>query len=280
MPAPGQHFGEIAGLADVEHDDRNIVVAAERDGGGVHDLQIVAQNLVEAHRLIALGVGDLLRVRGVDAVDAGALEQGVAAHFGGTKRGRGIGGEVGIAGSGGEQDDAPLLDVAKRAAADVGLADAGHGDRRLHPRLGAQLLERALEREGVHDGGQHPHVIGAGPVEALGRGGHAAKDVAAADDETQLGAMLARGEYFAGERLDGVGVDAELAGTHQGLARQLEQNAVEAWSGHLSFRPAGKGARTLVVRFGAAKAQWDCGGEPAGWTAERSPNTRPPPWTP
>ena len=37
-----QHRGEIAVLADVEHDDRNIVVAAQRDRAGVHHLEVVA----------------------------------------------------------------------------------------------------------------------------------------------------------------------------------------------------------------------------------------------
>ena len=31
--AAGQHLGQIALLADVEHDDRDVVVAAQRDGG-------------------------------------------------------------------------------------------------------------------------------------------------------------------------------------------------------------------------------------------------------
>ena len=44
VPAPGQHLGEVARLADIEHDDRNIVVAAKRDRRRVHDLEIVAQD--------------------------------------------------------------------------------------------------------------------------------------------------------------------------------------------------------------------------------------------
>ena len=33
VPRPLDHLGEVAGLADVEDDDRNIVVAAQGDGG-------------------------------------------------------------------------------------------------------------------------------------------------------------------------------------------------------------------------------------------------------
>ena len=80
---PIEHLGEVAGLADVEHDDRNIVIAAEGDRGGIHDLEVVAQHRVEADLVVALGGRDLLRIGGVDAVDARSLEQGDAAHLGG-----------------------------------------------------------------------------------------------------------------------------------------------------------------------------------------------------
>ena len=37
---------------------------------------------------------------------------------------------------------------------------------------------------------------------------------------------------FSGEPGDRLGLDPELALPHQGLARQLQEDAVEAWSGH------------------------------------------------
>ena len=46
----------------------------------------------------------------------------------------------------GEDHDAALLEVADGAAADVRLGDLGDGDRRQHPGVGAELLERVLER--------------------------------------------------------------------------------------------------------------------------------------
>ena len=53
-------------------------------------------------------------------------------------------------------------------------------------------LERLLQRERVHDRGEHADVVGLGAVHALGRSGQAAEDVAAADDDGDLDAVLSR----------------------------------------------------------------------------------------
>ena len=50
------------------------------------------------------------------------------------------------------------------------------------------LLEGVLQRQRVHDGGEHADVVGLRAVHALGRGGDAAEDVAAADDDGDLDA--------------------------------------------------------------------------------------------
>jgi len=63
-----------------------------------------------------------------------------------------------------------------------------HGDRRLHPRADAGLLEEVLQREAVHDGAEHAHVVGACAVEALLRELGTAEEVAAADDDRDLDA--------------------------------------------------------------------------------------------
>lgn len=76
------------------------------------------------------------------------------------QRGRGVGGEVGIARAGGADDDAALFHVVEGPASDVGLADLTHADGGEHARGVAVLLQGVLDGKGVHDRGQHAHVVG------------------------------------------------------------------------------------------------------------------------
>ena len=148
------------------------------------------------------------------------LNKRVAAHFGGAQRGGGVGGEEGIAGAGGEDHHPALLHVAHGAAADIGLGDGRHRDRRLDAGVDADLLERVLHGERVHHRRQHAHIVGAGAVEALGGAGEAAEDVAAADDQAELVAARVGRLDLLGEARDGVGIDAELALAPSALRRR------------------------------------------------------------
>src|SRR4029077_11523746 len=116
---------------DVEDDDGQAVVHAERDRGGVHDREATVEDLEVADLGELHRVGELERVGGVDAVDAGvgALEDGLGADLGGAQRRGGVGGEVRVAGPGGEEDDAALLEVADGAEGGDGLPDLGPGGR-------------------------------------------------------------------------------------------------------------------------------------------------------
>jgi hypothetical protein len=104
-------------------------------------------------------------------------------------RGR-VGGEEGVAGAGGEDHHAALLQVAHRAPPDVVLADLVDADRRHDARVGAQALERILHGERVHDRGEHAHVVGGDAVHAGARQARAAERFAAAEHHRHLHAHL------------------------------------------------------------------------------------------
>src|SRR6476620_8925035 len=105
-------------LEDVEHVDRELLVAAQRERGGVHDLEVLVDRLVEADLRVALRARVALGVGGVDAVDLGALKHDLGAHLAAAQRGRGIGGEERIAGAGGEDHHLAFFEIADRLAAD------------------------------------------------------------------------------------------------------------------------------------------------------------------
>ena len=121
--------------------------------------------------------------------------------------------------------------MADGAARNVGLGDLAHGDGALHAGFDAGLLKEVLQRQAVHDGAEHAHVVGAGAVHAaLGQFG-AAEEVAAADDDRDLDVGNGGGDLL-GHAADGVRVDAELAAAED-LAGELQQDAapVLLWLG-------------------------------------------------
>src|SRR5258706_12292257 len=97
---------------DVEHRDRQLLVAAQRQRRGVHHLELARDGLVEAEAGIARRARVVPRVGGIDAVHLGRLDHDLGPHFRAAQRRRSIGGEEGIAGAGGEDHHLALLEVA------------------------------------------------------------------------------------------------------------------------------------------------------------------------
>ena len=125
-----------------------------------------------------------------------------------------------------------VLQVMQGLGAHEGLADGRHRDGREHARRHAQLLQRVLQGQRVHDGGQHAHVVGGGAIHALGGAGQPAEDVAAADHDGDLGARRHGIPDLAGEALHHRHVDAVGGLAHQRLAGKLQQQracSAEPW---------------------------------------------------
>src|SRR5581483_5773959 len=199
-PLAGEDAADVAGL-EAEDIDRQLVVHAQRERGRVHHLEAALD------RLEVRQAGQELRVL-VDArvavVDPAHLvlrhQDRLGADLQGAERGRGVGREERVAGTGGEDHDAALLEVPDGAAANVRLGDLGDGDRREHARLGVSPLERVLHGERVQDARDH-----------AGRGAlHAADDVPAADDDRELDACPVDVRDLVGERVDPLLVDPEV----------------------------------------------------------------------
>ena len=170
---------------------------------------------------ISLASGSLARIAVEDALDAVLRHQDrLGADLERPQRRRGVGREERVAGAGGEDHDAALLEVAHGAAADVRLRDLLHVDRRQHARVGAVPLERLLHGERVEHGREHAHVVAGRAVDALGGRGHAAVDVAAADHERELEPVRPDVDELLRERVDRLRVEAVLRASPSGPRRR------------------------------------------------------------
>src|SRR5258706_7985572 len=80
-------------LEDAEDVDRQLLVAAQRERRGIHDLEVSLDRLVEADAGVTLRARVGLRIGGVDAVDLGGLEHDLRGHLATAQRGGGVGSE-------------------------------------------------------------------------------------------------------------------------------------------------------------------------------------------
>ena len=101
------------------------------------------------------------------------------------------------------------------AAADVRLGELIHEDGAHDAALNVAFFEGVLQGDGVDDGGEHAHGVGADPIHFAGLAFDAAKDVASANDDAQFDAELVNFCQFAGNFRDFFSVEAESARTCQ-----------------------------------------------------------------
>ena len=105
-----------------------------------------------------------------------------------------------------------------RPAPDVVLANLVDAQRRHDPGVGAQALQRILQRQRIDHGGEHAHVIGGHPIHAGARQAGAAKDISAPQHDRDLNPHLGQVANFAGDALEDDRVDAVILIPQQRLA--------------------------------------------------------------
>src|SRR3989304_2341120 len=181
-----------------------------------------------------------MRVGVVDTVHVGGLEDNLGIDLFGAQGGGGVSGEVGVAGAGGEDNHAALLQVADGAAANEGLGQLPHLDGGQHPGRHLKPFQGVLQGQGVDDGGQHAHLVGGHALEAASAGGASAEDVAAADNHADADAELVNFLDFPGDVGDGFIINAEVLLAHEGFTAQLQQDALEnrCWRSRHNQLPA------------------------------------------
>ena len=171
------------------------------------------------------GIGALDGILVVDAINLGGFNQNLGTDLAGAKGRGGISRKVGITRTGGKDNDVALGQVVDGATANIGLADLVHLDSAHHAAGNIVVLKGILQGKRVHNGSEHAHVIGLGTVHTTGGAGHAAENVAAADNDANL---MTNGEQLLdllGKMIGNLGVDAVVAIAHQRFAGELQKHA-------------------------------------------------------
>src|SRR5882672_830310 len=75
------HPRQRTNLEYAEHADRQLLVAAQRQRGGIHYLELLHDRFVETDALVTHRFRMRLRVIGIDAVHLGRLQYDVHIHF-------------------------------------------------------------------------------------------------------------------------------------------------------------------------------------------------------
>src|SRR5256712_11067078 len=117
---------DVAFLLDVEHDDGEVVVHAQGDGGRIHDLEAFVDHGDEGQLRVLGRAGILHGIVVVDAGDLGALEDDLGPDLHRAQRGGRVGGEIRVAGARREYDHTLLFQVSDRAPAGVGMGHFAH----------------------------------------------------------------------------------------------------------------------------------------------------------
>jgi hypothetical protein len=99
--------------------------------------------------------------------------------------------------------------------------DGGH-----HARWDALLLERILESKSIDHSCQHPHVVASDPVHVFRGRSHAAKEVPAANHQSDLDACAGDFRNLACQTLYPNRIETEGVGSGQGFATDLEKNSL------------------------------------------------------
>lgn len=186
---------------------------------------MLLQNLIIADGVIALGIGVLLGVFVIDAINLRAFEDCLAVHLIGTQGRGGIGRKIGVTGPCSEDDDAFLFQVADSAATDIWLGNLIHADGADNAAMDTKGFQRGLHAKRVHHGRQHAHIVSGRTFHPLGASLKAAEDVAATDDHADLDTKVMNRFHLAGDTRNGRRMQTIALIPHQGLARNLQQNA-------------------------------------------------------
>ena len=136
------------------------MLSAHRERSLVHDAESVVDRDFVADLFVSHSIGMFARVFVVDTVDFGRFENDVGPYFESPENSSGVGREVGISGSSGEDDDTAFFKVTVCSAHNKRFGDLGNRDGLLNTSLNALTFDRILECQRIDHGPKHSHLVG------------------------------------------------------------------------------------------------------------------------
>lgn len=116
-------------------------------------------------------------------------------------------------------------------ASDEGLGDCSYVEGGHDSGIDPDRVEFFFERDGVHDGAEHAHVVRGGLLDVARFGEFGASDdVAPADDDGDLGACLGGGFDLICDGAEFFGRDPEPALGAECFAGEFEEDTVGIWA--------------------------------------------------
>src|ERR1700722_8065046 len=237
------HAADISRPIHIENNDRHAVVHAQRNGGRIHHGKAFLDDVQVSNAFKHCRAGHFFRIGVIDAVHAGRLQDDVSFNLHGAQRGGRVRREIRIAGARGENHNASFFEVPHRPAADKWLGNLGHVNRAQESRDHALFLERILQREAVDDRRQHAHVVAGGAIDRQGFLACAAEDFSSAHNNCHFNAQIIYFFHFAGDAVNGFGVNAKTLCTLKRFSGKLQNDA----SGNRRRRGVVWVGRTVVV---------------------------------
>ena len=125
----------------------------------IHNFQVLFHNFFVRQLRIKLGVFVQLRIFVVHAADFSRFHQNISADFQRSQRGRRVGGKIRIACACGKNHHSAFLKMANSSLASVTFRDSWHFNRTLDSRIHAFFFESVFQRQRVHNGRQHSHIV-------------------------------------------------------------------------------------------------------------------------
>jgi hypothetical protein len=227
----GTHFfahhraADISRHVHIEDDDGHAVVHAQRDGGGIHHGEAFLDYVQVSNPFKHFRAGHFFRVGVINPVHARGLQDDVGLDFHGAQGGGGVRRKIRIAGARGENHDAAFFEVTHGPAADEGLGHLRHVNRAQEARDHALLFQSVLQGEAVDHRCQHAHVVAGSAVDGQGFLARAAEDIPSAHNDRHFDAQVAYLFYFAGDAVNGFGVNAKALRTLKGFSGKFQNDA-------------------------------------------------------